>query len=86
MILHTCIIYILRFLAGVNGETWGRVLDWVKTAETDMDALTNGAQRKSWVIDQLQTAAPHLGQWALDLLVGLAAGYAGKRGWIHLSK
>ena len=86
MLLHTCIIYILRFLAGVNGSQWSQVLDWVKSAETDMQALTTGSQRKAWVMEQLRSIAPKLGPWALDLIVGLAAGYAGRRGWIHLSK
>ena len=86
MLLHTCIIYILRFLAGVNGSQWSQVLDWVKSAETDMQALTTGSQRKAWVMEQLRSIAPKLGQWALDMIVGLAAGYAGRKGWIHLSK
>ena len=86
MLLHTCIIYILRFLAGVNGSQWSQVLELVKVAEKDLEALTTGDQRKAWVMGQLRSIAPKLGQWALDLIVGLAAGYAGRKGWIHLSK
>ena len=86
MLLHTCIIYILRFLAGVNGSQWSQVLELVKVAEKDLEALTTGSQRKAWVLSKLHDAMPHVGQWTLDLLVGLAAGYAGKKGWIHLSK
>lgn len=86
MILHTCIIYILRFLAGVSGAQWAQVLEWVRAAEHDLTALTTGEQRKAWVLGQMHDALPHVGQWVLDLLVGLAAGYAGRKGWIHLSK
>ena len=86
MILHTSIIYILRFLAGIDSATWARVLDWVRQAEHDLQALATGAERKDWVVAQLRTAMPNLGQWVVDLLVGLAAGYCGRKGWIHLSK
>ena len=86
MILHTCILYVLRFLAGIKSETWEKTLVWVREAEHDITALTDGSQRREWVAGQLKAAAPTLGQWVVDLLVGLAAGYAGRRGWIHLSR
>lgn len=86
MILHTCILYVLRFLAGVKPATWERTLSWVREAEHDITALADGAQRREWVAGQLKAAAPALGQWAVDLLAGLAAGYAARRGWIHLSR
>lgn len=86
MILHTCICYVLRFLAGIDSATWAKTLEWVRQAEHDLEALQTGGQRREWVVAQLRAAMPGLGQWVVDMLVGLAAGYAGRKGWIHLSK
>ena len=73
--------HILAWIAGLTAEQWDAVLGWVIEAEK---AIVGGTFKKAWVVEQLKKAWPKFAQWAVDAIIGLATGYAGKKGWIHL--
>lgn len=81
--LSTLIRWVLSRLAGLRAEDWERVVDWVVTAEHD---LTDGGLRRDWVAARIREAWPTVGQWLVDALLGLACGYAARKGWIKLGK
>jgi hypothetical protein len=74
---------VLAMLAGITLAQWETALDLVQQAAKHLTDKT-GAERKQYVIDSLKMAfdASKLKGWMLDALVGLAYGFAQKKGWI----
>jgi|LakMenEpi03Aug12_release.lakeMendotaPanAssembly.Ray.scaffolds.fasta_scaffold459864_2 hypothetical protein len=74
---------VLAILAGITLAQWEAALDLVQQAARGLADKTGG-ERKQYVIDALKSAfdATKLKGWMLDALVGLAYGFAQKKGWI----
>ena len=81
--LSTLIRWVLAKLAGISAKNWEQVVEWVVQAEHNLE---DGELRRNWVAHQIKEAWPLIGQWLVDALLGLACGFASKRGWISLSK
>lgn len=82
--IERILIRVARWAADIDRDDWERVLEWVRAAEK-LTHLT-GPQRKEWVQEHIRTHWKVVAGWALDVVVGMAAGYLGRKGEIHLSK
>jgi hypothetical protein len=74
---------VLSALAGITIAQWEAALELVQQAARYAKDKT-GAERKQYVIDSLKMAFTEakLKAWALDALVGLAYGFAQKKGYV----
>ena len=74
---------VLSSLAGITIGQWEAALELVQQAARHLKDKT-GAERKQYVIDSLKLAFSDakLKQWALDVLVGLAYGFAQRKGFL----
>jgi hypothetical protein len=74
---------VLATLAGITIGQWEAALELVQQAARHLKDKT-GLERKQYVIDSLKMVftEPKLKTWALDALVGLAFGYAQKKGFV----
>jgi len=74
---------VLGMLAGITVAQWETALDLVQQAARHLTDKT-GLERKQYVIDTLKLTftSASLKAWALDALVGLAYGFAQKKGYV----
>ena len=74
---------VLATLAGITLAQWEAALDLVQQAARHLTDKT-GLERKQYVIDTLKLtfSKASLKAWALDALVGLAYGFAQKKGYV----
>ena len=74
---------VLSVLAGITLSQWESALELVQMAARHLRDKT-GSERKQYVVDSLKTAFTDAKwkTWALDVLVGLAYGFAQKKGYI----
>ena len=82
--LMTLIRWVISALITVKlpAGTWDQIIKWVIDAE--QHSMT-GLERKFWVEEQVKQYLPGICRWLMDALISLAVGYAGKKGWIHLT-
>lgn len=76
---------VLSWLAGINAQTWEQAVRWVIDAETDLESLKTGAERKEWVATKIRAILPQIKNLALNILIELAVGFASKKGWVSTS-
>ena len=74
---------VLAMLAGITLAQWESALELVQSAARHLKDKT-GSARKQYVIDTLRLTFTDakLKAWALDALVGLAYGFAAKKGLV----
>lgn len=74
---------VLSTLAGITMGQWEAALELVQQAARHLKDKT-GSERKQYVVDSLKMAFSDakLKAWALDVLVGLAYGFAVKKGFL----
>ena len=74
---------VLAMLAGITLAQWESALELVQSAARHLRDKT-GSDRKQYVIDTLKMTFTDakLKAWALDALVGLAYGFATKKGLV----
>ena len=74
---------VLAMLAGITLAQWESALELVQRAARQLKDRT-GSDRKQYVIDTLRLTFTDakLKAWALDALVGLAYGFATKKGLV----
>ena len=74
---------VLAMLAGITLAQWESALELVQSAARHLKDKT-GRDRKQYVIDTLRLTFTDakLKAWALDALVGLAYGFATKKGLV----
>lgn len=74
---------VLATLAGITLGQWEAALELVQQAARHLKDKT-GLERKQYVIDSLKLAFSdaQLKAWMLDVLVGLAFGFAQKKGYV----
>jgi hypothetical protein len=74
---------VLAMLAGITIAQWEAALELVQQAARHLKDKT-GLERKQYVIDSLKMAFSDqkLKTWMLDALVGLAFGFAQKKGYV----
>lgn len=74
---------VLALVAGITIGQWEAALELVQQAARHLKDKT-GLERKQYVIDSLKMAFTEakLKAWALDVLVGLAFGFATKKGYL----
>jgi hypothetical protein len=74
---------VLATLAGITLAQWETALDLVQQAARHLTDKT-GLERKQYVIDTLRLTFTDakLKAWALDALVGLAYGFAQRKGYV----
>lgn len=74
---------VLAMLAGITLAQWESALELVQRAARHLRDKT-GSDRKQYVIDTLKLTFTDakLKTWALDALVGLAYGFATKKGLV----
>jgi hypothetical protein len=80
--LTKMVIWILKLLAGLKKEDWKQTVDWVVEAEGNLDT---GKERGEWVKEKAKEAFDHLAPYAIEAAIGLAVGYAAKKGMIHVN-
>lgn len=74
---------VLALVAGITLAQWEAALELVQQAARHLTDKT-GLERKQYVIDSLKLAfdGAKLKGWMLDALVGLAFGFAQRKGWV----
>jgi len=76
------ILWVLKFISGLKKDDWNKTVDWVVEAEETLDS---GKERGEWVKEQAKDAFSHLAPYAIEAAIGLAVGYAAKKGMIHVN-
>ena len=74
---------VLRLVGGITAGQWDAALELVQQAARHLKSAP-GAERKAYVVENLKrafTAVPWK-EWMLDVLVGLAYGFAKRKGWV----
>lgn len=73
----------LGLVAGITSGQWDSALELVQMASRHLKDKT-GAERKAYVINSLKAAWESVKwkAWVLDVLVGMAYGFAKGKGWI----